>query len=270
MAFIAKTLAVVAFGLGLHVSATGSRGGSLDFYSDDKCEDLLVAETAPIPLDVCMVSSPLGHITKSFRVKQKPYCPDGSRPSLLFFQDCACTDGVANWIPNADYGDYGNGSCQAGWGGDFLMFVLSCGEFQEPVRSVISFAATFPSTATTTKQVGCPALDNAAPATTGPPDASSSSSSEVDFWGWDSTATGRSEVFPSIHPGAAPQPSAANASSSPAPTATGTRSTATQATNTQSQTTTTTSSAAIRRYEMWALYWMGYAGVFGAVSYLLL
>ncbi|EGR49777.1 uncharacterized protein TRIREDRAFT_105984 [Trichoderma reesei QM6a] len=267
MASIAKTLAVLVLGLGLGASATGSRGGSLDFFSDDKCQDLIKAETAPIPLDVCMVASPLGRLTRSFRVDQKPYCPDGSRPSLLFYQDCACTDGVANWIPNANYGDYGNGSCQAGWGGDFLMFVLSCGEFKEPVRSVISFAATFPSPSTSTKPVGCPPLTGDASATTASGSAASDTAASATFGSAEATSTTDSNSDSSSSSRQDGDDSSSSSYSIPS-TATGTRTKGASATGTHSQAAATTTSAAIGRYhEMGALYFMGYAGIFGLVSY---
>lgn len=263
MASIAKTLAVLVFGLGLRVSATGSRGGSLDFFSDDQCHNRIQAETAPISLDVCMPASPLGQLSRSFRVDQKPYCPDGSRPSLLFFQDCACTDGIANYIPNANYGDYGNGSCQAVWGGEYLMFALSCGEFKAPVRSVISFAATFPSPFTSTKPVGCPPLTTGASATSATGSASASADSG-------STATSaNAQTTPTTDSSSSSQQGGVNASSHV--TTTGTRTKVVQATSAHSQTAATTTSAAIGRYnDMGIMYWMGYAGVFGVVSFLTL
>ncbi|KAL7961851.1 hypothetical protein V8C34DRAFT_272663 [Trichoderma compactum] len=255
MASVAKTLAVLAFGLGLRVSAAGSRGGSLDFFSDDKCQHRTQAETAPISLDVCMPASPLGELSRSFHVDEKPYCPDGSRPSLLFFQDCACTDGIANYIPNANYGDYGNGSCQAMWGGEYLMFALSCGEFKAPVRSVISFAATFPSSATTTKPLGCPPLTSDASAT-----APSSATSD---------ASGSAQAPPRQGSSSSSQQGAANASSPSS--STGTRTRVVQPTGTSSQAAATTTSAAMGRYhEMEIMYWVGYAGIFSVVSFLTL
>ncbi|TFA99000.1 hypothetical protein CCMA1212_009197 [Trichoderma ghanense] len=267
MASVAKAVAVLVLGLGLGASATGSRGGSLDFFSDDKCQNLIKAETAPIPLDVCMVASPLGRLTRSFRVDQKPYCPDGSRPSLLFFQDCACTDGVANWIPNANYGDYGNGSCQAGWGGDFLMFALSCGEFKAPERTVISFAATFPSPSTLTKPVGCPPLTSDASATAASGSAASDTARSATFGSAEATPTTDSSSDSSS---SSSDQGAANSSSS-SPAATGTRTNGVTATGTHSQAAATTTSAATGRCrEMGALYVLGYAGVFGLVSYLTL
>ncbi|KAL7930388.1 hypothetical protein V8C35DRAFT_313129 [Trichoderma chlorosporum] len=242
MASIAKALAVLAFGLGLRVSATGSRGGSLDFFSDDQCQHRIQAETAPISLDVCVPASPLGQLSKSFRVDQKPYCPDGSRPSLLFFQDCACTDGIANYIPNADYGDYGNGSCQVMRGGEYLMFALSCGEFKAPVRSVIAFAATFPSPFTTTTPLGCPPLTS---------DASDTATA---------TGSGSAQATPT-----------SGSSSSGSSSSTGTRTRAVQSTGTGSQAAATSKSAAIGQYyEMGTMYWMGYAGIFGVLSFLTL
>ncbi|KAM0255612.1 hypothetical protein ACHAQJ_005617 [Trichoderma viride] len=266
MTSIAKTLAVLVFGLGLRVSAvTGSRGGNIDFFSDDQCKDRILAENAPIPLDVCMPASPLGHLTRSFRVDQKPYCQDGTRPSLLFFQDCACTDGVANYIPNANYGDYGNGSCQAGWGGDFLMFALSCGEFEGPVRSVISFAATWPAPpSSTTTPVGCPPLGSGASATAA---AAAASGGENEA----GTATaGGVTATPTVDGSSSSQQSAISNASSP-PTTTGTRTKTVQATSVGPQTSATTTSAAIGRYyEMSTMYWMGYAGIFGVVSFLTL
>ncbi|KAK1255734.1 hypothetical protein MKX07_007993 [Trichoderma sp. CBMAI-0711] len=273
MASFAKALAVLVLGLGLGASATGSRGGSLDFFSDDKCQDLIKAETAPIPLDVCMVASPLGRLTRSFRVDQKPYCPDGSRPSLLFYQDCACTDGVANWIPNANYGDYGNGSCQAGWGGDFLMFVLSCGEFKEPVRSVISFAATFPSPFTSTKPVGCPPLTGDASATTASGSAASDTAASATFGSAEATSMMDSSSDSSSSSSSSSSSrqdgdDSSSSSSSSSSTARGTRTKGASATGTHSQAAATTTSAAIGRYhEMEALYFTGYAGIFGLVSY---
>ncbi|KAH0531504.1 hypothetical protein TsFJ059_000330 [Trichoderma semiorbis] len=258
MASITKTLAVLAFGLGLRVSAAGSRGGNLDFFSDDKCQHRIQAETAPISLDVCMPASPLGELSRSFRVDEKPYCPDGSRPSLLFFQDCACTDGIANYIPNANYGDYGNGSCQAMWGGEYLMFALSCGEFKAPVHSVISFGATFPSTATTTKPLGCPPLTSDASATA----SSSSATSDAS-----DTASGSAQATPtqgSSSSSSSSQQGAANASSPSS--STGTRTRVVQPTGTSSQAAATTTSAAMGRYyEMGTMYWVGYAGIFGGV-----
>ncbi|KAL5087535.1 hypothetical protein Trisim1_007756 [Trichoderma cf. simile WF8] len=261
MASIAKTLAVLAFGLGLRVSAAGSRGGSLDFFSDDKCQHRIQTETAPMALDVCMPASPLGELSRSFRVDEKPYCPDGSRPSLLFFQDCACTDGIANYIPNANYGDYGNGSCQAMWGGEYLMFALSCGEFKAPVRSVISFGATFPSSVTTTKPLGCPPLTSDASAT-----ASSSATSDAS-----DTASGSAQATPTqdSNSSSSSQQGAANASSPSS--STGTRTRVVQPTGTSSQAAATTTSAAMGRYyEMGTMYWVGYAGIFGAISFLTL
>jgi hypothetical protein len=269
MTSIAKTLAVLVLGLGLRVvSAAGSRGGNLDFFSDDQCQDRIQAENAPIPLDVCMPASPLGQLSRSFRVDQKPYCTDGSRPSLLFFQDCACTDGIANYIPNANYGDYGNGSCQAMWGGEYLMFALSCGEFKAPVRSVISFAATFPAPpSSTTKPVGCPALGSGASATGGAGAAASgggdNNSGTATSGSVTATPTGDSSSSSS-------QQSAGNSSSSPAST-TGTRTKVVQATSVRPQTSATTTSAANGRYyEMGTMYWVGYAGIFGVVSFLTL
>ncbi|KAK4060804.1 uncharacterized protein Triagg1_10574 [Trichoderma aggressivum f. europaeum] len=259
MASIAKTLAVLAFGLGLRVSAAGSRGGSLDFFSDDKCQHRIQAETAPISLDVCMPASPLGELSRSFRVDEKPYCPDGSRPSLLFFQDCACTDGIANYIPNANYGDYGNGSCQAMWGGEYLMFALSCGEFKAPVRSVISFAATFPSSATTTKPLGCPPLTSDASATA--PSSATSGASDA--------ASASAQATPTQGSSSSSQQGAANASSPSS--STGTRTRVVQPTGTSSQTAATTTSAAMgRHHEMGIMYWVGYAGIFGVVSFMTL
>ncbi|KAL7947982.1 hypothetical protein V8C42DRAFT_342967 [Trichoderma barbatum] len=265
MASIAKTLAVLAFGLGLRVSAAGSRGGSLDFFSDDKCENRIQAETAPIALDVCMPASPLGKLSRSFRVNEKPYCQDGSRPSLLFFQDCACTDGIANYIPNANYGDYGNGSCQAMWGGEYLMFALSCGEFKAPVRSVISFGATFPSTVTTTKPLGCPPLTRDASATT--PSASASDASDTAT----ATASGSAEATPTLGSGSSSSSDQGAANASFPSSTTGTRTRVVQPTSTNSQAAATTTSAAIGRYyETGAMYWMGYVGIFGVVSFLTL
>ncbi|KAL6690745.1 hypothetical protein J3F84DRAFT_182426 [Trichoderma pleuroticola] len=260
MASIAKTLAVLAFGLGLRVSAAGSRGGSLDFFSDDKCQHRIQAETAPIALDVCMPASPLGELSRSFRVDEKPYCPDGSRPSLLFFQDCACTDGIANYIPNANYGDYGNGSCQAMWGGEYLMLTLSCGEFKAPVRSVISIAAaTFPSSVTTTKPLGCPPLTSGASATA--PSSATSDASD--------TASASAQATPTQGSSSSSQQGAANASSPSS--STGTRTRVVQPTGTSSQAAATTTSAAIGRYHgMGIMYWVGYAGIFGVVSFLTL
>ncbi|KAL6830346.1 hypothetical protein V8C40DRAFT_240187 [Trichoderma camerunense] len=259
MASIAKTLAVLAFGLGLRVSAAGSRGGSLDFFSDDKCQHRIQAETAPIALDVCMPASPLGELSRSFRVDEKPYCLDGSRPSLLFFQDCACTDGIANYIPNANYGDYGNGSCQAMWGGEYLMFALSCGEFKAPVRSVISFAATFPSSATTTKPLGCPPLTSDASATAPSSDASN-------------TASGSAQAIPTLGSSSSSSPSQQGAANDSSPSSsTGTRTRVVQPTGTSSQAAATTTSAAMGRYyQMGIMYWVGYAGIFGVVSFLTL
>ncbi|QYS93080.1 hypothetical protein H0G86_000470 [Trichoderma simmonsii] len=262
MASIAKTLAVLAFGLGLRVSAAGSRGGSLDFFSDDKCQHRIQAETAPISLDVCMPASPLGELSRSFRVDEKPYCPDGSRPSLLFFQDCACTDGIANYIPNANYGDYGNGSCQAMWGGEYLMFALSCGEFKAPVRSVISFAATFPSSATTTKPLGCPPLTSDASATA--PSSAASDASD--------TASGSAQATPTLGSSSSSSSSQQGAANDSSPSSsTGTRTRVVQPTGTSSQAAATTTSAAMGRYyEMGTMYWVGYAGIFGVVSFLAL
>ncbi|EHK42749.1 hypothetical protein TRIATDRAFT_320112 [Trichoderma atroviride IMI 206040] len=262
MASIAKTLAVLAFSLGfsLHVSASGSHGGNLDFYSDDKCQDRIQAEAAPIPLDVCMPASPLGSLSRSFRVSQKPYCADGTtRPSLLFFQDCACTDGIANYIPDALYGDYGNGSCNALWGGEYLMFALSCGEFKAPVRSVISFASTFPGPSpTTTKPVGCPPLGSGASATA---TATATGGGGDDDEGATATAGG---VM------AAPT---SDGSSSSSPTMTGTRTKVDHATSANSQTAAaaTTSSAAVGRHDAVGLmYWTGFTAIFGAVLFLAL
>lgn len=262
MASIAKTLAVLAFGLGLRVSAAGSRGGSLDFFSDDKCQHRIQAETAPISLDVCMPASPLGELSRSFRVDEKPYCPDGSRPSLLFFQDCACTDGIANYIPNANYGDYGNGSCQAMWGGEYLMFALSCGEFKASVRSVISFGATFPSTVTTTKPLGCPPLTSDASAT-----ASSSATSDAS-----DTASGSAQATPTLGSSSSSLSSQQGAANDSSPSSsTGTRTRVVQPTGTSSQAAATTTSAAMGRYYgMGTIYWVGYVGVFGVVSFLTL
>jgi hypothetical protein len=266
MASIAKTLTVLAFSLGfsLRVSATGSHGGNLDFYSDDKCQDRIQAEVAPIPLDVCMPASPLGSLSRSFRVSQKPYCADGTtRPSLLFFQDCACTDGIANYIPDALYGDYGNGSCNALWGGEYLMFALSCGEFKAPVRSVISFGATFTfpgPTATTTKQVGCPPLGSGASATATATDGDSSGSDDE---GGATTTTG----------GVTATPTSDGGSSNTSPSTTGSRTEFGHATTAHSQTAAaaTTSSAAIGRYdEAGMMYWTGFTAVFGVVSFLAL
>lgn len=260
MASIAKTLSVLALGLGfsLRVSATGSHGGNLDFYSDDKCQDRIQAEAAPIPLDVCMPASPLGSLSRSFRVSQKPYCADGTtRPSLLFFQDCACTDGIANYIPDALYGDYGNGSCNALWGGEYLMFALSCGEFKAPVRSVISFGATFPAPSpTTTTPLGCPPLGSGSSATAAP-----TGGNGDDENGATTTAGGVT---------AAPT---SNGSSSSGPTMTGTRTKVDHATSANSQTAAAakTSSAAVGRFdEMGMVYWTGFTAVFGVVSLLAL
>lgn len=259
MPSIAKTLAVLAFSLGfsLRVSATGSHGGNLDFYSDDKCQDRLQAEVAPIPLDVCMPASPLGSLSRSFRVSQKPYCADGTtRPSLLFFQDCACTDGIANYIPDALYGDYGNGSCNALWGGEYLMFALSCGEFKAPVRSVISFGATFPAPSpTTTTPVGCPPLGSGASTTAA---AASTGGGDDNEGGATAAPTldGSSSKLPSL------------------PTMPGTRTKAVQTTSASSQTAAaaaTTSSAAIGRYnEVGMTYWTSLTAIFGIVSFLAL
>ncbi|PNP39339.1 hypothetical protein TGAM01_v202289 [Trichoderma gamsii] len=259
MAPIAKTLSVLAFlGFSLRVSAAGSHGGNLDFYSDDKCQDRIQAEAAPIPLDVCMPASPLGSLSRSFRVSQKPYCADGTtRPSLLFFQDCACTDGIANYIPDALYGDYGNGSCNALWGGEYLMFALSCGEFKAPVRSVISFAGTFPAPSpTTTKPVGCPPLGSGASAT--------------------ATATGVAgddEGGATITAGGVTIAPTSDGSSSNSPALTGTRTKVDHATSANSQTAAaaTTSSAAIGRHdEAGLMYWTGFTAIFGVVSFLAL
>ncbi|UKZ74346.1 hypothetical protein TrVFT333_002011 [Trichoderma virens FT-333] len=222
MASIAKTLAVLVLGLGLRVSATGSRGGSLDFFSDDKCQHRIQAETAPISLDVCMPASPLGELSRSFRVDQKPYCPDGSRPSLLFFQDCACTDGIANYIPNANYGDYGNGSCQAMWGD--------------------------------------------ASATT--PSASASDGSDTAS----ATASGGSQATPTLDSSSSSSSSQQGGGNDSSPSSsTGTRTRVVQLTGTNSQAAATTTSAAMGRYyEMGTMYWVGYAGIFGVVSFLTL
>ncbi|GFP52943.1 hypothetical protein TASIC1_0002012700 [Trichoderma asperellum] len=267
MASIAKTLAVLALSLGfsLRVSATGSHGGNLDFYSDDKCQDRIQAEVAPIPLDVCMPASPLGSLSRSFRVSQKPYCADGTtRPSLLFFQDCACTDGIANYIPDALYGDYGNGSCNALWGGEYLMFALSCGEFKAPVRSVFSFAATFPAPSpTTTKPVGCPPLGSGTSAAT----ATASTGGDDDKGGATVVSGGTT---------AAPTADKSSSNGPPfLPTLTGAIPITGHATSARSQTaaaaTTTTSSAAIGRYdEVGMMHWTGLTAVFGVVSFLTL
>ncbi|KAM0450524.1 hypothetical protein ACHAO4_006503 [Trichoderma viride] len=264
MGSIAKTLSVLALSLGfsLRVSASGSHGGNLDFYSDDKCQDRIQAEAAPIPLDVCMPASPLGSLSRSFRVSQKPYCADGTtRPSLLFFQDCACTDGIANYIPDALYGDYGNGSCNALWGGEYLMFALSCGEFKAPVRSVISFAGTFPAPSpTTTKPVGCPPLGSGA-----------SASATASATGGD--GGGDDEGGATTTAGGVTAAPASDGSSSSNPTMTGTRTKVDHATSANSQTAAaaTTSSAAIGRHdEAGLVYWTGFIVIFGVVSFLAL
>lgn len=266
MVSIAKTLAALAFslGFGLRVSATGSHGGNLDFYSDDKCQDRLQAEVAPIPLDVCMPASPLGSLSRSFRVSQKPYCADGTtRPSLLFFQDCACTDGIANYIPDALYGDYGNGSCNALWGGEYLMFALSCGEFKAPVRSVISFGATFPAPSpTTTTPVGCPPLGSGASASATAAAASTTGGGKGDA----TTAASGVTAAPTS------DGSSSNIASLP-PTMTGTRTKVGHATSANSQTAAaaTTSSAAIGRYdEVGIMSWTGFTAIFGLASLLVL
>lgn len=133
-------------------SAASLTTGSIEFFSDDACAKSILSRPNNIPRDVCLPASS-GVPGKAFIVKEKPYCSDGSRPSLLLFQDCGCTDGIANYIPNARYGDYGNGSCTPLLGGDFVTFVLSCGEFKAPVRSMIEFSATFPSESTSTREV---------------------------------------------------------------------------------------------------------------------
>ncbi|KAL6900185.1 hypothetical protein GGI43DRAFT_61386 [Trichoderma evansii] len=264
MASIAKTLAVLALSLGLslRVSAAGSRGGTFDLYSDDKCQDLIEAKPAPIPLEVCMPSSPLGTLLKSFRFTEKPYCSDGTtRPELYFFQDCDCQNGVANWAPNANYGDYGNGSCQANWGGEFLMFVLTCGEYDIPRPSRITFAATFPApTPTTTKQVGCPPLGS----DTSAPSVAASTGGGDDEGGATAAAGGVT---------AAPTSGASSSDILSLPTMPGTKSKGVQATSASSQTAAAAkaSSVAIGRYdEVGMVYWTGLTAVFGVVSFLAL
>ncbi|OAQ72870.2 hypothetical protein VFPPC_00725 [Pochonia chlamydosporia 170] len=132
-------------------STTDIQAGSIEFFSDDDCTKSLLTKPNNIPRDQCLLASP-DQPGRAFLVKEKPYCADGTRPSLLLYQDCGCTDGVANYIPNARYGDYGNGSCTPLLGGDFVMFVLDCGEFKRPIRSRIEFSATFPSDSTSTRQ----------------------------------------------------------------------------------------------------------------------
>lgn len=131
------------------VAAMNVSVGSVEFFSDDACTQVILDRPNNIPRDVCLpgTSSAPG---KAFRVKDRPYCEDGTRPSLLLYQDCTCDDGVANAAPDAQWGDYADGSCIPLLGGEFWTFVLYCGKFDVPTRTAISFSATFPGPAPST------------------------------------------------------------------------------------------------------------------------
>ncbi|KAH8805243.1 hypothetical protein F5884DRAFT_798812 [Xylogone sp. PMI_703] len=140
-----------------YVAASSSTSGKIQIFSDYACADQVVSDSSPIPFNVCLPGSVANERSHSFIVPEKPYCHDGHRPDLLLFQDPCCTDGVADYTPNALYGDYGNGSCQALLGGDFVAYVFSCGDYPVPQRTVISAAFTFPAPPTTSSVfTGCP------------------------------------------------------------------------------------------------------------------
>ncbi|RFU32261.1 hypothetical protein B7463_g4071, partial [Scytalidium lignicola] len=167
MAFVINFILVALLCLIIpRATATSSSSGKIELFSDESCTDQVSSKSSPIPLDVCILGSATGERSYSFIVPDKPYCEDGNRPDLVLFQDPCCTDGVANYIPNALYGDYGNGSCQPLLGGDFVAYVFSCGDFPIPTPSILSIHFTFPAPSSTTSMFqGCPATSSYAQST---------------------------------------------------------------------------------------------------------
>ena len=120
--------------------------GSIAVFSDSSCTDTVVSLSGSVALDACVPASTTGNLSITFIIGEKPYCQDGNRPDLVLFEDACCAGyAIAHYIPNANYGDYGNGSCQHLIGGGFRAFVFVCGEFQIPTPSSIMASFTFPS-----------------------------------------------------------------------------------------------------------------------------
>ena len=127
-------------------SATESSSGSITIFSDLSCTDVVVSHSGTIPLDTCIPASSTGNFSTNFIVNEKPFCEDGARPDLVLFEDPCCNGySIANYIPNANYGDYGNGSCQHPNGAGFRALVFVCGQFQVPAPSIIAATFNFPS-----------------------------------------------------------------------------------------------------------------------------
>ncbi|KAH8898605.1 hypothetical protein GQ53DRAFT_357941 [Thozetella sp. PMI_491] len=126
-------------------STNDTSPGSITIFSDNSCTDQVISTSGSVPLDACIPASTSGDLSTTFIVSQKPFCQDGHRPDLVLFEDPCCGgNAIANYIPNANYGDYGDGSCQHLIGGGFRALVFVCGKFQVPTPSVIAASFTFP------------------------------------------------------------------------------------------------------------------------------
>ncbi len=174
-------------GVLIYPSGADSSPGSIAIFSDASCTDLVVSQSGSVPLDACIPGSATGGLSLTFIVSDKPFCDDGHRPDLVLFEDPCCSGyAIADYIPNARYGDYGNGSCQHLIGGGFRAAVFVCGKFQVPTPSVIAASYTFPSPSQTSATPLGACLAAVTMSTTG--DTSTSRSL---------MATGNSTTFPS-------------------------------------------------------------------------
>jgi hypothetical protein len=165
---IVPTLCLVGY-LASVATADFSKG-SIAIFADESCHESVLTDSPEIPLEKCLPATTSGEISLSFIVSEKPFCADGSRPDLLQFDDPCCINGIANWAPNALYGDYGNGSCQYWGGAGFRSMVFSCGEFELAHQpTVISLSVTFPAPPHSTISLPeqCPGSVFIAPSTTG-------------------------------------------------------------------------------------------------------
>lgn len=144
--------------------------GSIAIFADESCHESVLIDSPTIPLEKCLPATTSGKMSLSFVVSEKPFCADGSRPDLLQYDDPCCNNGIANWAPNALYGDYGNGSCQYWGSAGFRSMVFSCGEFEQAHQpTAISLSFTFPAATQSTISLPdqCPGSVSLAPSTTG-------------------------------------------------------------------------------------------------------
>ena len=153
-------------GAAASVASVSSSEGSIVVFSDDNCHDRVVSDSPTIPLEKCLPATTSGDMSLSFIVSEKPFCADGSRPNLYQFDDPCCGNPIANWAPDANYGDYGNGSCQHLLGGGFRSMVFTCGDFDVHQPTVISYSFPAPTHSTISLPDQCPGSMSMAPSTT--------------------------------------------------------------------------------------------------------